>query len=83
MSDTDKNPPAVKKAKTKSTIRVPMQSVVVVRDGKSTVPPIGQPFDFTAEEIAQIEKMNPDAISDRATVSVDALDKDDGGKADL
>ncbi|WP_438861427.1 DUF7443 domain-containing protein, partial [Lactococcus petauri] len=39
--------------------RTPLQSIVVVRDGKSMSPPIGAPFDFSAEEVEQIEAMSP------------------------
>lgn len=59
--------------------RVPKQTVVVVRDGKSVTPPIGEPFEFTDEEVSQIESMNPDAISAEATVD---LTKGDADKAD-
>lgn len=34
--------------------RIPVETVVVVRDGKRVSPPIGQPFNFTTEEIEQI-----------------------------
>lgn len=51
--------------------RVPLQSVVVMRDGQSVVPPIGQVFEFTADEVAQLERMNPDAISAQATVDAE------------
>jgi len=57
----------------KSLLRTPLQSVVVVRDKKAVVPPLGQPFEFTAEEVEQIEAANPNAISDQITVSADAL----------
>lgn len=50
--------------------RTPLQSICVQRDGASVVPPIGIPFDFTADEVKQIEAMNPDAISTEAMVNV-------------
>ncbi len=46
-----------------SLVRTVLQSVTVGRDGKLMTLPIGQPFEFTADEIAQIEAMNPAAIS--------------------
>jgi hypothetical protein len=52
--------------------RVPLQSVVVQRDGKNVVPPIGAVFEFTDKEVAEIEGSNPDALS--ATISVAADD---------
>lgn len=54
--------------------RVPLQSVVVDRDGKRIVPPIGSVFEFTDAEIEQIEKVNPEALSDRAVVSADTVE---------
>lgn len=62
-----------------SNIRVPLQNITVSRDGKSVSLDIGKPFEFTAEEIEQIERANPDAISTQATVDTSTLD----GKADL
>lgn len=53
-----------------STLRVPMQSVTVVRDGAAMTPTIGTPFEFTADEIEQIERMNPAAISAMASVDL-------------
>jgi hypothetical protein len=61
------------KSQSKSLLRTPLQSVVVFRDKKQVVPPIGQPFEFTAEEIEQIEAANPSAISDQVTMAADAL----------
>lgn len=52
--------------------RVPLQSVVVQRDGSNVVPPIGAVFEFTDKEVADIESVNPDALS--ATISVAADD---------
>lgn len=40
-------------------IRIPVQGVRVVRDGRSHYPKIGKPFDFTREEIEQLTKANP------------------------
>lgn len=53
-----------------SNTRTPLQSVVVFRDGKQLSPPLNIPFEFTAEEIEQIEAVNPDALSTLAVVDV-------------
>lgn len=42
--------------------RVPLQTIIVYRDGKQCVPRIGDPFDFTKEEIEQIKSVAPDAL---------------------
>ncbi len=56
--------------------RTPLQSIVLQRDGKSYVPTIGEVFEFTKEEAADIERVNPDAFSSQATVNVeDVTDK--------
>lgn len=56
----------------KPVILVPLQTIVVFRDSKPHTPPVGTPFEFTADEAAQIQKMNPGAVSDKAVV--DAAD---------
>lgn len=42
--------------------RVPVQTIVVTRDGKRVTPKIGDAFDFTAEELDDINRVNPDAV---------------------
>lgn len=42
--------------------RVPVQTVILHRDGKQFAPPLGKAFDFTAEELADINAVNPDAV---------------------
>lgn len=42
--------------------RIPMQTVIVQRDGKQVAPPIGKAFEFTREELDQIKAVAPDAI---------------------
>lgn len=42
--------------------RIPVQTVIVNRDGKQIAAPIGKPFDFTNEELADIKAVNPDAV---------------------
>lgn len=51
--------------------RTPLQSIVLYRDGKTFTPPIGEVFEFTQAEADEIERVNPDALSSQATVSVD------------
>ena len=63
--------------KASSTVRVPMQSVTVHRNGKSVTPDIGKPFEFTAEELEQIEAANPAAVSTQGTVDVSQQKADD------
>lgn len=43
-------------------IRIPVESIIVQREGKNLRPKIGQPFDFTKEEIDHIKKVNPRAF---------------------
>lgn len=43
-------------------IRIPKQTIRLVRDGENVTPDIGEPFDFTADELADINAVNPDAI---------------------
>lgn len=58
--------------------RIPVQTVIVVRDGKRVSPPIGKPFDFTKEELSNINDRNPDAIRKLTDESVQQNDGDDG-----
>lgn len=53
--------------------RIPAQVIVVVRKGARVEPKIGEPFDFTAEEIEQVERLNPDAFDKRAVVETGAV----------
>lgn len=63
--------------------RIPHHSVVVHRDGKNIRPPLGQPFEFTQEEVDQIHGFNPAAlrrpIIERITPEVTSEDNDDMG----
>lgn len=43
-------------------IRIPIQTVIVHRNGKNVAAPIGKPFEFTNEELAEIRALNPRAI---------------------
>ena len=42
--------------------RIVLETIRVIRDKKTVTPPIGQVFDFTAEEIAQIKAVRPQAF---------------------
>lgn len=59
-------------------IRVPVQTVIVHRNGKNIAAPIGKPFEFTNEELAEIKAINPRAIrmpiNEVSTEAKDALD---------
>jgi hypothetical protein len=52
-------------------MRVPLQSIMVQRDGKMVRPPIGKSFKFTDEEMADITRMNPKALGKVETVEID------------
>lgn len=45
-------------------IKVPTQTIVVYRDGKSKMLPLNKPFNFTDAEIKDIMNTNPKAIRD-------------------
>lgn len=42
--------------------RIPRSTIILHRDGVRTIPKIGTAFDFTKEEIAEIDAVNPDAL---------------------
>lgn len=54
--------------------RVPVQGILVRRDGKLVRPKLGVPFDFTAEELEDIKNANPDAVTKIA--STELMDED-------
>jgi hypothetical protein len=65
--------------------RVPLQTIVVHREGKRVVPALGEAFDFTAEEVEDINRVNPDAfrkviIEDKALESEFKADEKDAEK---
>lgn len=43
-------------------IRIPTNTIVVTREGKRVTPKIGEPFEFTAEEIKEIGAVSKDAL---------------------
>lgn len=62
--------------------RIPVTAVHVYRNGKEFVPPIGQAFDFTAEELADINAVNPDAVRKPVNEGTDEPVKVDTKAAD-
>ena len=55
-------------------IRKAIHSLVVVRKDKRLEVAPGQEFDFTEDEIDQINQANPDALSTEGTVDLAAQD---------
>lgn len=47
-----------------------VQTVIVYRDGSRIVPKIGEIFDFTEQELSDINSVNPEAVT-RPIVQVD------------
>jgi hypothetical protein len=43
--------------------RIVKDLVILYRDGKQVVPEVGVEFDFTAEELASVNKSNPKALA--------------------
>lgn len=50
--------------------RVPVQTIIVNREGKNIRPPIGKPFDFTPEELDDIMRVNPAAVTKIENVEI-------------
>ena len=44
--------------------KVPLISVTVFRDSKPVALPVGKPFDFTEDEVAEIDAMVPGSLRD-------------------
>lgn len=57
------------------------QTIILHRDGQRVKPVIGTIFDFSADELAQIERTNPDAIS-RPIIAVDVENEEARKEAD-
>ena len=51
--------------------RIINESILVVRDGKRIAPTIGKVFDLTDGEVADLERIRPQAISKVSTTAVD------------
>lgn len=60
--------------------RIVKEGVVVLREGKRVRPAVGKAFDFTAEEIKQLEKVRPQAIGKLSEVEVDENSTDVDGE---
>lgn len=56
------------------------QTVILHRESGRVRPSIGEIFDFSEDEIAQIQRANPDALS-RPVVSVDVENEEAQAKA--
>jgi hypothetical protein len=61
--------------------RLVKQTVIVVRDDKRVRPPIGKPFNFTKDEIEELNARNPNCIGPVTKVVEDEGDAGDEGDA--
>jgi hypothetical protein len=52
-------------------MRVPLQGIIVQRDGKMVRPPIGKSFKFTDVELADINRLSPGALGKVEAVEID------------
>lgn len=50
--------------------RTVLEGIIVHRNGKSVTPPLHQPFDFTADEVKELNKLRPQAISTQLVVEI-------------
>lgn len=57
-----------------------LQTVIVHRDGQRLRPSLGEIFDFTADELASINAINPDALG-KPMMEVDVENEDARQKA--
>lgn len=51
--------------------KIPVHTIVVQRDGKTVIPAVGKPFDFTDAEIADVRAVDPKAFRDLVNEEVD------------
>lgn len=58
-----------------------LQTVIVHRDGQRLRPSLGEIFDFTADELASINAINPDALG-KPMMEVDVENEDARQKAE-
>lgn len=58
-----------------------LQTVIVHRDGQRLRPSLGEIFDFTVEEVASINSINPDALG-KPMMEVDVENEDARQKAE-
>lgn len=65
--------------------RIIRATVILARNGQRIVPPIGKLFDLTDKELAQINKLNPDAVEKPGEPQgeyIAPVGKDDGEKTE-
>lgn len=62
--------------------RVPTVSVIVIRDGKRVSPPLNKGFNFTDDEITQINAIQPGALRKPINESSDDSSTGAGHKSD-
>lgn len=62
--------------------RIPVQTIILHREGKRVVPEIGKSFNFTVDELADINAVNPKAIrhiiNEESQVDAAAADQTEG-----
>lgn len=44
-------------------LRIPTSTVIIYRDGVQMSPEVGKEFEFTADEVASLDKANPTALA--------------------
>lgn len=60
-------------------LRIPKVKIILSRKGVRVSPEIGKPFEFTAEEISDIQGSNPDALGKVLTSTVIEGGNNDAG----
>lgn len=55
-------------------IRIPTKTVILQRNGKNFSPPIGKSFEFTAEEVKEIESLSKQVLRKPINESAAAQD---------
>lgn len=53
--------------------KVPVQTIILSREGKRVVPEIGKPFKFTQEELKQLKADAPDSFRDTVVEAATAI----------
>lgn len=61
--------------------RIVKDTIVLYREGKQVVPEVGKLFDFTAEELSNINKANPAAVAHIITPDAATVVKDEPAQA--
>lgn len=60
--------------------RIVKDTIVLYREGKQVVPEVGKLFDFTAEELSNINKANPAAVEHIITADAAPVEKSDAAQ---